>query len=146
MSHTLIIRTPIECDEAFGYQSVHQSAQIAGVETESAPQGPETGTDRADLIEDARLSKRSAPAQEAHLERARPLGDQSVERASCGDLLLVHPLTIVRYITRRKRGIRYAATSLQTWVNRKQTTTPMATGSSVATVVHFALRVSLKIV
>jgi hypothetical protein len=37
----------------------------------------------------------------------------------------------------------YAAISLQTWVTRKQTVTPITTGMSVATVVHFALRVSL---
>ena len=38
------------------------------------------------------------------------------------------------------------ATSLQTCVTRKQTTTPMARGINVATAVHFALRVSFQIV
>ncbi len=41
---------------------------------------------------------------------------------------------------------RYAASSRHTCVTRKQTVTPMASGISVATVVHLALRVSLKIV
>ena len=40
----------------------------------------------------------------------------------------------------------YAASSRHTWVTRKQTVTPMASGMTVATVVHLALRVSLKIV
>jgi hypothetical protein len=35
------------------------------------------------------------------------------------------------------------ATSLQTCATRKQTTKPIRRGMSVATVVHFALRVSL---
>ena len=44
------------------------------------------------------------------------------------------------------RAASYAASSRHTCVTRKQTVTPMASGISVATVVHLALRVSLKIV
>jgi hypothetical protein len=43
----------------------------------------------------------------------------------------------------RAGKVAYAATSLQTWATRKHTTNPITRGSSVATVVHFALRVSL---
>jgi len=43
----------------------------------------------------------------------------------------------------KPRKLAYAPRSLQTWVTKKQTVTPIATGMSVATVVHFALRVSL---
>ena len=41
------------------------------------------------------------------------------------------------------RKLAYPPRSLQTWVTKKQTVTPIATGMSVATVVQFALRVSL---
>ena len=53
-----------------------------------------------------------------------------------------------RGVARRPTGARkddasQAATSLQTCATRKQTVKPIATGSTVATVVHFALPVSL---
>jgi hypothetical protein len=38
--------------------------------------------------------------------------------------------------------VAYAPRSLQTCATRKQTTTPITTGSAVAIVVHFTLRVS----
>lgn len=76
-----------------------------------------------------------------------PPGDCMVD---CGTLKLSQP-TIGLQTSEAVRGPKkphpclrgQPASNLQTCVTRKQTVTPMATGMSVATDVHFTLRVSL---
>ena len=53
------------------------------------------------------------------------------------------PKPSARGSAQNPKKVAYAPSSLQICVTRKQTVTPITTGMSVATVVHFALRVSL---
>ena len=86
-------------DQSLCRQGLEQAAEITGIESELAAKRAEIDAVGPDLEQKPRLRQRPAPAQVVDLERADALGHGAVEAADLQQLVLVHSLTLVRYLS-----------------------------------------------
>ena len=83
--HPVIVWSWLHLDQALVLEPAQQAAQIAGVQVEPAPDGPEVSAAVADLPQHPRGSQRTRPGQVLLLKRADPLGHGPVEPSNRGD-------------------------------------------------------------
>src|SRR5262249_53256642 len=92
--------------EAPALERPEQPADVAGVEGGARAQLADVRTLGADLPEEPGFAEGPAPAEEAVVERADPVGDGPVEAAHASDGGGIHCLTLVRELPARQAALR----------------------------------------